>query len=181
MIKNYIFLGPPGVGKGTLAIMLEKNKGTVHISTGAIFRDAVKNKTPIGVKVAKILSDGEYVPDEITNEIVKNRLMQEDVIKNGFALDGYPRTLNQAKFLKENKVIVNAVILLAASDKVVMERLLSRKRGDDDPGIIKVRIDVYSKKTKPLIDYYRDEKILIEVDAEGDIAQNYENMRKIVD
>ncbi len=179
MIKNYIYLGAPGVGKGTVASMIQENKGIIHISTGEMFRAEMQSGTELGLKVKEIVEAGNYVPDDITNQVVKNRLSMADVKEKGFILDGYPRTLNQAKFIKENKIIVNGVILLEASDEMVMERLLGRKRADDTPEIIATRINVYNEKTRPLIDYYESEEILIRVDASGSIDQNFENVLKV--
>ena len=180
MIKNYIFLGPPGVGKGTLATKLEKERGGKHISIGDLFREAIKEETKLGLQVKDVLSSGEYVADELTNALVKE-VLDSDVIKqSGFILDGYPRTLNQTTFLKEQGYIIDGVILLLASDEIVKNRLLNRQRIDDDPKIITKRIDVYNTKTKPLIDFYKKQNLLIEIDANGNIEQNFENLLKRV-
>lgn len=176
MIKNFIYLGAPGVGKGTIAAKIQEAKGNVHISTGEIFRNEMKNETPLGLEVKEIIAAGGYVTDELTNEIVKNRLSQDDVKENGFILDGYPRTLGQAKFLKENGIIINAAVLLDASDELVIQRLLGRKRADDTPEVIATRIEIYNEKTKPLIDYYKSEKLLVTVDASGGIEENFQNV-----
>ncbi|NQZ65793.1 MAG: adenylate kinase [Mycoplasmatales bacterium] len=178
MVKNYIFLGPPGVGKGTLASLIQEEKNIKHISTGEIFRNEMKKKTKLGLEVKAIIESGDYVPDNITNEIVKNVLNSDEVKKRGFILDGYPRTVNQAEFLKENKINLDGVILLDASDKVIMERLLGRGlgRADDDPKIISTRLDVYNKKTKPLINFYKAENLLVTINAEGTIEENYNRL-----
>lgn len=179
MIKNYIFLGAPGVGKGTLASKLQEDKGIVHISTGDIFRANIKNETPLGLKVKSILAAGEYVTDDITNAIVKDRLQQEDVQKNGFILDGYPRTLNQAEFLKTEGINITAAVLLDASDQVVIDRLVARARGaDDTPEVIKHRLEVYNTQTKPLIDFYTKENLIVSVHSEGSIEENYDRLLK---
>lgn len=181
MIKNYIFLGAPGVGKGTMAAKLQGEKGIKHISTGEIFRENIKNKTPLGVKVKAIIASGEYVPDEVTNEIVKDTLSTEYVKKHGFLLDGYPRTSNQAQFLKDNGFNITAAVLLDASDETVIGRLVDRARGEDDtPEIIKHRLEVYNKQTKPLIDFYEKEKLLIKINSEGGIEENYSRLLKVL-
>jgi len=176
MIKNYIFLGAPGVGKGTLAVKLYKEKGYKHISTGEMFRRAIKNETELGIKVKKIIAAGDYVPDELTNALVKEVLDSKKVKESGFILDGYPRTINQSEFLKENGYKLDGAILLEASDEVVFDRLINRKRADDNPDIIKNRIEVYNKQTKPLIDFYEKENLLIRINAEGTVEENYKNL-----
>ncbi len=178
MIKNYIYLGAPGVGKGTVASMVQEATGVVHISTGEIFRAEMANETELGLKVKELVSAGNYVPDDITNEVVKNRLSQSDVKEHGFILDGYPRTLNQAKFIKENNIIINHVVMLDAADDVVLARLLGRKRADDTPEIVSTRIAVYNEKTKPLIEYYESEKLLLKINAEGTIEEVFANVIK---
>ncbi|CAM9142078.1 nucleoside monophosphate kinase [Mycoplasma marinum] len=127
MINKFIFLGPPGVGKGTLASKLSEEKGIKHISTGDIFRAEIKNKTELGLKVVDITSRGEYVPDEITNEIVKNVLTSKEIKDSGFLLDGYPRTINQAQFLIDEDLQPQKAILLEASTEVIIERLSGRR------------------------------------------------------
>lgn len=177
MIKNFIFLGAPGVGKGTLADKLEKEKGVKHISTGDIFRENIKNETPLGLKVKEIISKGEYVPDDITNQIVKNALQTEEVKKNGFLLDGYPRTKNQAQFLKDNGFDITAAVLLHATDEVVTQRLLARARGEDDTiEVIRHRLEVYNEQTKPLIDFYKEENLLVTIDSHGTIDENFDRL-----
>ena len=179
MIKNYIFLGAPGVGKGTLASKLQKDKGIKHISTGEIFRENIKSETDLGLKVKAIIAKGEYVPDELTNEIVKEALNTEYAKKHGFILDGYPRTENQAKFLKENGFNITAAVLLDATDEVVTQRLLDRARGEDDsPEVIRHRLEVYNKQTKPLIDFYTKENLIVKIDSEGSIEENYNRLLK---
>ncbi|MCK5806907.1 MAG: adenylate kinase [Mycoplasmataceae bacterium] len=174
MIKSYIFLGAPGVGKGTMAKLLAEEKGMLHISTGDIFRNEIKNETKLGLEVKSIMAAGGYVPDELTNQILKGAVSTDEAKAKGFILDGYPRTLPQAKFLKENKIIINNVVLLDAPDALVIERILARGRGaDDTKEVVKVRLDVYNEKTKPLIDYYKSEELLKVVDATGKIEENF--------
>ncbi len=127
MINEIIFLGPPGVGKGTIASKIQEMKGTKHISTGDIFRAEVKNKTELGLQVQKIMSDGEYVPDSITNEIVKNVLNSKEIKENGFLLDGYPRTINQAEFLDSEGLTPKKAILLEAEPALIIKRLSGRR------------------------------------------------------
>ena len=179
MVKNFIFLGAPGVGKGTVAQEIEKKHGIKHISTGDIFRDNIKNKTPLGLKVKAVLDSGGYVSDDLTNEIIKEVIISDQVQKTGFILDGYPRTLNQAKFLRDSGININGAILLYADEKIIMHRLTSRARGKDDtPVVIKKRLAIYNQKTKPLIDFYQKENKLIRVSAEGTIVENVELLEK---
>lgn len=173
-----MFLGAPGVGKGTLAAILAEKNGMKHISTGEIFRAEIAAQSELGLKVKSLLDAGEYVPDEITNEIVKNVLSSDEVKAKGFILDGYPRTINQADFLVANNINLDAVVLLQAPDELVIQRLLGRGRQDDSLEIIKNRINVYNEKTKPLIDYYASKGLIIEVDASGDINANYDRLVK---
>ncbi len=176
MIKGLIFLGAPGVGKGTLAAILADKKGFKHISTGEIFRAEIAAQSPLGLKVKSLLDAGEYVPDKITNEIVKNVLNSPEIKAHGFILDGYPRTINQADFLENNGIKIDAAVLLKASDESVIKRLLGRGRKDDSMDIISNRIKVYNEKTKPLIDYYQNKGVIVVVEAEGSIEENYERL-----
>jgi adenylate kinase len=129
MMKAIIFLGPPGAGKGTHAKEISSILNIPHISTGDIFRDAIKNQTELGMKVKEFLDSGKLVPDELVWEVVKDRLNAEDC-KNGFILDGFPRTILQAelldKYLKEKNADLK-VIYLDASDDLVIKRLSSRR------------------------------------------------------
>jgi adenylate kinase len=175
MIKKIIFLGPPGVGKGTIAKILEKEKGIVHISTGEIFRKEISQKTKIGLKIKSIILKGGYVVDEITNKVVEKNLKNKKVKKNGFILDGYPRTIEQAKFLESINLKLDAVILFVASKNIIKNRLLNRGRKDDNHKIIKKRIEIYNTKTKPLINFYKEKNLLFNINVEGTIEDNYKN------
>lgn len=176
--KGFIFLGAPGVGKGTVAAILADKKGMKHISTGEIFRNEIANETELGLKVKALLAAGEYVPDEVTNAIVKGVLQSAEVQAKGFILDGYPRTINQAEFLKNNGIKIDAAVLLSAPDELVIKRLLGRGRADDNAEIIENRIKVYNEKTMPLIDFYKNENLLVDIDATGTVEENYENLIK---
>ena len=191
---NLIFLGPPGAGKGTMASRLAQDKGIPHVSTGDIFRENINNGTDLGKKVKSILDSGELVPDELTVELVKDRLKQDDVSR-GFILDGFPRTIPQAEAL-EDFATIDAVILFTLPDEEIVKRLTGRRvhkpsgrtyhilfsppkvpgkddvtgdeliqRGDDSEDSIRNRLDVYRKQTQPLVDFYRKKNLLKEVDA----------------
>ncbi|PMQ00986.1 MAG: adenylate kinase [Dictyoglomus sp. NZ13-RE01] len=129
MRRVIIFFGPPGAGKGTHAKEISEELKIPHISTGDIFRDAVKNETPLGKKVKEYLDSGKLVPDELVWEVVKERITKEDC-KDGFILDGYPRTIKQAELLDkylEEENVVPKIIYLKASDELVIKRLSSRR------------------------------------------------------
>lgn len=175
MIKRIIFLGAPGVGKGTMAGKLSHDKGFIHVSTGEIFRNEIKEETTLGKKIKQILASGAYVSDEVTNEVVAKTLDNENVKNSGYLLDGYPRTLDQAKFL-DSISQVDKVVLLVTDDNLVISRLMSRGRKDDVLEVIEKRIKIYNDMTKPLIDYYRSKGILVEVDSSNGIDNNYQKL-----
>ncbi len=180
MIKNFIFLGAPGVGKGSAAVLIAEEKGLLHISTGEIFRNEIKNETKLGLEVKAIIASGSYVPDDVTNAIVKGAISTPEALSRGFILDGYPRTVNQSEFLKSENIVITNAVLLEAPEDVVIKRLLGRGRADDDATIIKKRIDVYNTETKPLIDWYENEGLLVRIDASGPIPENIDNIKKAV-
>lgn len=154
-----IFLGPPGAGKGTQAKRLADWLGVPHISTGEILRGAIADQTPLGQKAQAYMDNGDLVPDELLADLVRDRLAAPDA-RDGWILDGYPRTLNQAHYL-ENLVAdigqrVDYIINLDVPDETVVERLLKRGRKDDTEATIRHRLDVYREQTAPLLGYYRD-------------------------
>jgi len=179
MIKNFIFLGAPGVGKGTIASLVSGEKGLVHISTGEIFRKEIREQTDLGKQVTSILDSGKYVPDNITNAIVKKAIETKEAKTKGFILDGYPRTIVQADFL--NSLGINATaVLLDASDETILSRLSGRNSGraDDNPEVIKTRLKVYNENTAPLIDYYKEKKLLVTINVEGTIESNFKKVKE---
>jgi adenylate kinase len=184
---NIVLLGPPGVGKGTNAKYLSERLKLTHISTGDMFRQAIKDQTVLGTQAKSFLDRGALVPDELTTQMVQERLAKPDA-KRGFLLDGYPRTLEQAKALDQFTTIT-AVVLLEASKRIILERIKGRlandsSRTDDDPDIVKQRIAVYELQTTPLADYYRNEGLLYEIDVSYPleeweaIAKQYDEMLK---
>ena len=175
-MSRLLIVGPPGAGKGTQAARLTENYGIPAIATGDIFRYNIKNETPLGVEVKAIVDAGDYVPDSLTNALVSSRLEEEDA-RDGFLLDGYPRTLDQVAFL-DNLLAskgqsLDAVIQLVADTDAVVARLRRRAveqgRVDDSEDAIRHRQDVYARETMPLIAVYRDRDLLIEVDGLGEI------------
>lgn len=171
-------MGPPGVGKGTQAKGIAEHYGVPAISTGDIFRANVRNKTPLGIEVARIMAEGSYVPDEITDAIVRDRLAEPDATE-GWLLDGYPRTLAQVKtldgVLAAYDAKIDAVLSLTADEAHLVGRLLKRAelegRDDDNEETIKHRMQVYNEATDPLLAIYRERGILIEVDGLGEVAE----------
>ena len=163
-------MGPPGAGKGTQAAVLSKKLGVPHISTGDLFRAHISKQTELGREVQRYIDAGDLVPDAVTNEMVRQRLQEEDA-RHGFLLDGFPRNVAQAdvlaKILAGEGNSLNAVIEFRVPEDELVQRLLSRGRNDDTEDVIRYRQQVYRQETAPLLDYYRD--IVRTVDAVGDV------------
>lgn len=172
-MKRLIFLGPPGAGKGTQAKILSDTYKIPHISTGDILRSAVKDQTPLGQKAQSYMDRGELVPDDLILDLIKERLNESDA-SDGWVLDGFPRNVSQASFLeellKELNFAADYVLNLEVPDEILVERLLSRKRKDDNEDTIRRRLEIYHKDTVPVISFYRDRNILevIQGDASMD-------------
>jgi len=170
-------MGPPGAGKGTQANSIAARFGVPAVSTGDIFRSLQTADTPLAVRVRGIMAAGGYVDDETTNAIVAERLAAADC-RNGFLLDGYPRTLRQVDTLDELLAAtghgVDAVLCLQAGEDELVERLLHRGhvqgRVDDTQDTIRTRLGVYAEQTAPLLDTYRQRGLLTEVDGLGEVA-----------
>ena len=205
---NFIFLGPPGAGKGSLAVKVAEDYKIPHISTGDIFRANIKEKTPLGIKVKAIIDSGSLVSDDLTFELVKDRLSKDDC-RNGFILYGFPRTIPQADLLSSvcpDVVVVN----FQTKDEVVIKRLSTRRvckacganynvltlppkkegvcdkcsgeiiqRDDDKQESILHRMDVYREQTEPLIKYYTEKGKIQNFDAAIETAELLEEFKKV--
>jgi adenylate kinase len=171
-------MGPPGAGKGTQAKFIAEHFGIPAISTGDIFRANVSAGTPLGVEAKRYMDAGEYVPDEVTNRMVRNRIDEPDAAK-GFLLDGYPRTVAQVEeldgMIKYTGHQLDAVLCLVVDKDEVVSRLLQRAqiegRADDTEDVIRRRQEVYLEQTAPLIEVYKSRGILVEVDGLGEVDE----------
>jgi adenylate kinase len=165
-------MGPPGAGKGTQAVRIAARLGIPTISTGEIFRSNITKGTPLGLEVKRIIDAGDYVPDDVTEAIVADRLAEPDC-EDGFLLDGFPRTMHQVEAL--DRILgmngLDAVISLVADMEPLVARMLRRaeieNRPDDNETTIRHRMEVYTESTEPLLAHYREAGILVEVDGDG--------------
>lgn len=206
---NLILLGAPGAGKGTQATKIAERYGLVHISTGDIFRANIKNGTKIGLLAKSYIDKGELVPDEVTCEIVKDRLTWEDY-KKGYLLDGFPRNLFQANEL-DKFATIDGVVNINIDFKLLMDRLCGRRvckecgesfhvstlngaascsrcggelyqRKDDNPETVESRLRVYSEQTAPLIDYYTQKGIILNfTGTEAPAEVLFEQVKEVLD
>ena len=171
-----ILMGPPGAGKGTQAKFVADHFGIPAISTGDIFRANVSQGTPLGVEAQRYMDAGDYVPDEVTNRMVRNRIDEPDA-DPGFLLDGYPRTLAQVEeldgMISFTGHSLDAVVVLTVDEDEIVDRLIQRAqvegRADDTEDVIRKRQQIYTEQTEPLIEGYRGRGILIEVDGMGEV------------
>lgn len=169
-------MGPPGAGKGTQAKFVAEHFKIPAISTGDIFRANVSEGTELGVEAKRFMDAGDYVPDEITNKMVRNRIDEPDA-EPGFLLDGYPRTLAQVEeldgMIRFTGHQLDAVVVLTVDPDEIVKRLVQRAevegRTDDTEDVVRRRQEVYAEQTEPLIDVYRQRGILIEVDGMGEV------------
>jgi adenylate kinase len=180
-----ILMGPPGAGKGTQAAVVADHFGIPAISTGDIFRANVSNGTELGRKAKEFMDAGEYVPDEVTNLMVRHRIDEDDA-QPGFLLDGYPRTLAQVEeldgMIKHTGHVLDAVVVLTVESEELVQRLLQRAetdgRSDDTEDVIRRRQELYVEQTEPLIEVYRERDLLIEVDGVGEVDEVTERIFK---
>ena len=203
---NLIFVGPPGAGKGTQAKLVCSKFNIPHISTGDMLRNAIRNGSELGIKAKEFMDAGQLVPDEVVIGLVKERLSMDDC-KNGFLLDGFPRTVAQAEELGKITTIDN-VIMVDVPDEKLVSRIAGRRscnscpaiyhvvtyndvkckecggdiiqRPDDREDTVRNRLKVYHEKTKPLIDYYSDKKLLTAFNGDKDIQEIFEDISSVL-
>lgn len=182
-----VIFGPPGAGKGTQAAKIKDRYAILHISTGDMLRASVKEGTETGKLAKSFMDKGELVPDSVMVEIIREKIAKPDA-KNGFMLDGFPRTIPQAealdKMLHNNGLTVDAVISIEVNDTEIINRISGRQaeenREDDRVDVVKNRLRVYRDQTEPLKGYYRDKGILEEVDGLGTVDEVFERIDKIL-
>ncbi|WP_228524503.1 adenylate kinase [Actinomyces haliotis] len=178
MSARMVLLGPPGAGKGTQAARISERLGVPAISTGDIFRANVAGETELGKQAKQYMDRGEYVPDSVTNAMVKDRIAQDDAA-DGFLLDGYPRTEAQVHeldaMLAEVGLALDVVLEITADNEVVVDRLLKRaseqNRADDTEPVIRRRLEVYAEQTAPLAALYEAKGLLVRVDGIGEVDE----------
>lgn len=203
---NIILLGAPGAGKGTQAVRIAAAMGIPHISTGDIFRKNIKEGTPVGLKAKSYIDRGQLVPDEVVVEIVQQRIEESDC-KNGFLLDGFPRTIAQAEAL-DRLTDIDRVINIEADLNKLVDRITGRRvcgkcgesyhistkkddicekcggkliqRADDNEETVKSRLNVYKNETAPLIEFYKNQGVLINVDGMQTIDKVFEDIAKLL-
>ena len=182
-----ILLGPPGAGKGTQASFIKNEFNIAHISTGDMLREAVKNETALGLTAKEIMARGDYVPDNLLLEIIKERVSEKDC-ENGFILDGYPRNEVQAKsldiILNETNDSIDGIIQIDVDFSVLQKRIEGRAkddnneiREDDNLQVMKKRLQVYVDQTEPLISYYSNHKNFIVINGMNDISKVSEDIK----
>ena len=179
--------GAPGAGKGTQAKRIAEVLQIPAISTGAIFRQNMKDRTELGQKAQSYMDAGEFVPDSVTNPMVKARLSAPDVA-GGFLLDGYPRTIDQAFYLRDALAAtgreLDLVLEIAVELDEVVQRLLKRAeiegRADDTEPVIRRRLEVYKEQTEPMVTYYADQDKLVQVDGIGTVDEVWERIRQVL-
>lgn len=186
-MTRLIIFGAPGAGKGTQAVRIAQSLDIPAISTGDIFRYNIKNETALGLQVKEILAAGAYVPDEVTNAIVRDRLDQPDAAK-GFLLDGYPRTAAQVAeldtMLTAQGTSLDLVLELTVDTDEVVQRLLKRAeidgRADDTEDVIRHRLKIYDEETAPLAALYRERGLLRQVDGMGEMDAVTERLQSVL-
>jgi len=182
---NIILFGPPGAGKGTQAELMINHFSLAHLSTGNMFRSAIQNKAPLGVKVKSILDSGELVSDEVVVDLVQEETAK-DIYRKGCVFDGFPRTVGQAQsfdeMLAKKNTSVDALISLVVPEEELIKRILSRDQGRSDDtreGIIN-RLSVYQKETEPVLNYYEKQGLVKVIDGIGAVDSVFDRIKKIL-
>jgi adenylate kinase len=188
MPLDIVILGPPGAGKGTQGKLIAADAGIPHVNTGEMFRAECAAGTELGERVSSILDAGDLVPDEVTIEVVRARLGQDDTAR-GFVLDGFPRTLAQAEALDRVLAEIDrgelcVVLDFQVSDEIAVQRLLGRAgvegRSDDAPDRVQHRLDVYHEKSEPLVEYYRARGILVGIHADRTVEEVFAEVQQVL-
>jgi adenylate kinase len=187
-VIRLLLIGPPGAGKGTQAAKLASRLAIPAISTGDIFRENVRGETPLGLEAKAFMDRGEYVPDSLTNALVRDRLNQQDAL-GGFLLDGYPRTIDQVEelddILRAADKKLDVVVQLTADSEELVRRLTGRAaeqgRSDDTPDVISRRLAVYDEQTAPLIDVYAARGLVAKVNGLGEIDEVTSRIVKVLE
>lgn len=180
-----VLIGPPGAGKGTQSALMSEKFQVPHLSTGEILRDAIAQKTEVGLEAAKYMERGELVPDEMIQEIVF-RVLSSKPCEHGYILDGFPRTVPQAeefdRWLGDQNCALSLVLKFSVTEDVLLQRLADRGRDDDDREVIKKRMQQYLDLTKPLVDYYQDHGLVHVIrGGEGSAEEVFAAIQQIVD
>ena len=177
-----ILFGPPGCGKGTQATFISESLNIPHLSTGDMLRSAVSSGSEIGLKAKSIMESGGLVSDEIVLSIVGERIVKHDC-ENGFILDGFPRTVNQAEkldLLLSTRQVLDCVLRIKVDEEEIIKRLIDRAREDDKPDIIKNRFKTYNLETQPLIPFYEKRKILFNINGMQEIEKVSDDIKKVI-